>query len=79
MEKEYFEKLEDVLGEMESLKRVIGLMLSEFLEFRANALNQNEIIERYTIVQTLSNSIFELLCFQTKELESFIETKIETQ
>ena len=77
MKDESFYKLEDVLGEMEGIKEIMGLLLSEFLEFRVNTLNQEQLKEKYTIIQIVSNAIFDLLCFQTKELKDFIEKYIQ--
>ena len=62
-------------GKMESIKKILGLLLSEVLEFRVEALKQEELIEKYTIAQTISSTIFDLLCYETKELRTFIENK----
>ena len=66
-------------GEIESIKKLIGLILSQFLEFRVNVLKEDELAERYTIVQTMLNSVFDLLCFETKELKDFIEAAFEEE
>ncbi len=48
LETEYFDKIETMLGEMESLKNVIGLLLDETLEATAKSLNTEELTARYT-------------------------------
>ena len=73
LEMENFNKIEDLFGEMESLKKLVGLTITECFEFRATALEQNEIKENYIKGQTMTNAIFDLLHYQTKELREFIE------
>ena len=75
MNKECFDKLEDVLGEMESLKRLIDVLLSEFLEYRVEAVEPGELADKYRITQVIINAIFNLLCFQTQETREFIENQ----
>ncbi len=40
LEAEYFDRIETVLGQMEGLKNVVGLLLDEMLEVRAESLTQ---------------------------------------
>ena len=66
-------------GKMENIKEILGLLLSEFLEFRVNSLKDEELRAKYTTTQIISNSVFELLCFETKELKTFIENKAKKE
>ncbi len=72
LEAEYFDKIETMLGEMESLKNVIGLLLDETLE----SLNTEELTARYTDNQIVLNIIFDLMCYQTQETREFVNSHI---
>lgn len=41
LEAEYFDKIETILGQMEGLKNVIGLLLDETLEATAESLKED--------------------------------------
>ena len=76
LEAEYFDKIETILGQMEGLKNVVGLLLDEMLETRAESLNTEELITRYTDNQIILNILFDLMCYQTQETRKFINSHI---
>lgn len=76
LEAEYFDKIETILGQMESLKSAVGLLLDETLEATAESLNTEELIIRYTNNQIILNIIFDLMCYQTQETREFISSHI---
>ena len=76
LEAEYFDKIETVLGQMESLKNVVGILLDEMLEAKAENLDTEELITRYTDNQIILNILFDLMCYQTHETREFINSHI---
>ncbi len=76
LEAEYFDKIETLLGQMEGLKNVIGLLLDETLEATAKSLNTEELTARYTYNQIVLNIIFDLMCYQTQETRKFVNSHI---
>ncbi len=76
LEAEYFDKIEILLGQMEGLKNVIGLLLDETLEATAKSLNIEELTARYTDNQIVLNIIFDLMCYQTQETREFVNSHI---
>lgn len=76
LEAEYFDKIETMLGQMEGLKSVIGLLLDETLEATAENLNTEELTARYTDNQIVLNIIFDLICYQTQETREFVNSHI---
>lgn len=76
LEAEYFDKIETILGQMEGLKNVIGLLLDETLEASAESLNTEELTTRYTDNQIILNIIFDLICYQTQETREFVNSHI---
>lgn len=48
LEAEYFDRIETILGQMEGLKNVVGILLDEMLEAKAESLNTEELITIYT-------------------------------
>ncbi len=76
LEAEYFDKIETVLGQMEGLKNVVGLLLDEMLEAKAESLNIEELITRYTNNQIILNILFDLMCYQTQETREFVNSHI---
>lgn len=76
LEAKYFDKIETMLGQMESLKSVVGLLLDETLEATAKSLNTEELTTRYTDNQIILNIIFDLMCYQTQETREFINSNI---
>jgi len=73
MKEELFDKIEDMLGELESLERLVGVTLTQFFEFRAESLTQNELKENYTNGQIMLNGLFDLLHYRVEETKKFIE------
>ena len=73
---EYFDRIETILGQMEGLKNVIGLLLDEMLEAKAESLNTEELITRYTDNQIILNILFDLMCYQTQETREFVNSHI---
>lgn len=76
LEVEYFDKIETLLGQMEVLKNVIGLLLDETLEATAESLKEDELITKYTDNQIILNILFDLMCYQTQETREFINSHI---
>lgn len=76
LEAEYFDRIETVLGQLESLKNVVGLLLDEMLEARAESLNIEELTTRYTNNQIILNILFDLMCYQTQETREFVNSHI---
>ncbi len=76
LEAEYFDRIETILGQMEGLKNVIGLLLDEMLEAKAESLNIEELITRYTDNQIILNILFDLMCYQTQETRKFVNSHI---
>lgn len=76
LEAEYFDRIETILGQMEGLKNVVGLLLDERLEAKAENLNTEELITRYTDNQVILNILFDLMCYQTKETREFVNSHI---
>ncbi len=76
LEAEYFDKIETMLGQMEGLKNIIGLLLDETLEATAKSLNTEELTARYTDNQIVLNIIFDLMCYQTQETREFVNSHI---
>ena len=76
LEAEYFDKIETMLGEMESLKNVIGLLLDETLEATEKSLNTEELTAKYTDNKIVLNIIFDLMCYQTQETREFVNSHI---
>lgn len=76
IEAEYFDKIETILGQMEGLKNVVGLLLDETLEVTAESLNAEELITRYTDNQIILNILFDLMCYQTQETREFVNSHI---
>ena len=58
LEAEYFYKIETILGQMEGLKNVVGLLLDETLEATAESLNIEELTTRYTDNQIILYILF---------------------
>lgn len=76
LEAEYFDKIEIILGQMEGLKNVVGLLLDETLEATAESLNIEELTTRYTDNQIILNILFDLMCYQTQETREFVNSHI---
>lgn len=76
LEAEYFDKIETVLDQMEGLKNVVGILLDEMLEAKAESLNTEELITRYTHNQIIFNILFDLMCYQTQETREFVNSHI---
>lgn len=76
LEAEYFDKIETILGQMEGLKNVVGLLLDETLEATAESLNIEELTTRYTDNQIILNILFDLMCYQTQETREFVNSHI---
>ncbi len=76
LEAEYFYKIETILGQMEGLKNVVGLLLDETLEATAESLNIEELTTRYTDNQIILNILFDLMCYQTQETREFVNSHI---
>ncbi len=76
LEAECFDRIETVLGQMEGLKNVVGILLDEMLEAKAESLNAEELITRYTDNQIILNIIFDLMCYQTQETREFVNSHI---
>lgn len=76
LEAEYFDKIETMLGQMEVLKNVVGILLDEMLEAKAESLNIEELITRYTDNQIILNVLFDLMCYQTQETRDYINSHI---
>lgn len=76
LEAEYFDKIETILGQMEGLKNVVGILLDEMLEAKAEGLNTEELITRYTDNQIILNILFDLMCYQTQETREFVNSHI---
>ena len=47
LEMDNFSKLEDLLGEIDSIRKLVGLTISECFEYRVQGLEQEEIKENY--------------------------------
>ena len=73
---EYFDRIETILGQMESLKNVVGILLDEMLETKAEGLETEELITRYTDNQIILNILFDLMCYQTQETREFVNSHI---
>lgn len=76
LEEEYFNRIETILGQMEGLKNVVGILLDEMLEAKAENLDTEELITRYTDNQIILNILFDLMCYQTQETREFINSHI---
>ena len=76
LEAEYFDKIETILGQMEGLKNVVGILLDEMLEAKAEILDTEELITRYTDNQIILNILFDLMCYQTQETRKFVNSHI---
>lgn len=76
LEAEYFDRIETILGQMEGLKNVVGLLLDETLEAKVESLNTEELIARYTDNQVILNILFDLMCYQTQETREFVNSHI---
>ena len=76
LEAEYFDRIETILGQMEGLKNVVGLLLDERLEAKAESLKPEELITRYTDNQVILNILFDLMCYQTQETREFVNSHI---
>ena len=76
LEAEYFDRIETILGQMESLKNVVGILLDEMLETKAEGLETEELITRYTYNQIILNILFDLMCYQTQETREFVNSHI---
>lgn len=76
LEAGYFDKIETILGQMEGLKNVVGIFLDEMLEAKAESLNAEELIIRYTDNQIILNILFDLMCYQTQEIREFVNSHI---
>ncbi len=76
LEAVYFDKIETMLGQMEGLKNIIGLLLDETFEATAKSLNTEELTARYTDNQIVLNIIFDLMCYQTQETREFVNSHI---
>lgn len=76
LEAEYFDRIETILGQMEGLKNVVGILLDEMLEAKAENLDTEELITRYTDNQIILNILFDLMCYQTQETREFINSHI---
>lgn len=76
LEAEYFDKIETILGQMEGLKNVVGILLDEMLEAKAESLDKEELTTRYTDNQIILNILFDLMCYQTQETRKFINSHI---
>ena len=76
LEVEYFDKIETILGQMEGLKNVVGILLDEMLEAKAESLDTEEVTTRYTDNQIILNILFDLMCYQTQETREFINSHI---
>lgn len=76
LEAEYFDRIETILGQMESLKNVVGILLDEMLETKAEGLETEELITRYTDNQIILNILFDLMCYQTQETREFVNSHI---
>ena len=76
LEAEYFDRIETILGQMEGLKNVVGLLLDEVLEAKAESLKPEELITRYTDNQVILNILFDLMCYQTQETREFVNSHI---
>ena len=58
------------------MKNVVGILLDEMLEAKAESLNAEELITRYTDNQIILNIIFDLMCYQTQETREFVNSHI---
>lgn len=76
LEIEYFDRIETMLGQMQGLKDVVGLILGEILEVRAESLSKGELLPKYVAAQVMTNAIFDLLCYQTEETREFVNSHI---
>ena len=76
LEAEYFDKIETVLGQMEGLKNVVGILLDEMLEAKAESMETEDLITRYTDNQIILNILFDLMCYQTQETRKFVNSHI---
>ena len=61
---------------MEGLKNLFGILLDEMLEAKAESLETEELIIRYTDNQIILNILFDLMCYQTQETREFINSHI---
>lgn len=77
MEKESFSRLETISCEMEELKDLVILMLEDCFALKVTALKEYEVREKYMTAQTLTNSIFRLLNYSIKDMDSFIKKVYE--
>ena len=73
LEAEYFDKVEDLLGELESMERLTGVLLTSFFEFRVENLTLDEIRESYSSGQVIINGLFDLLNYRVEQTKKFIE------
>ncbi|MCI8640273.1 MAG: hypothetical protein HFJ59_00085 [Clostridia bacterium] len=76
LETEYFDRIETILGQMEGLKNVVGILLDEMLEAKAEILDTEELTTRYTDNQILLNILFDLMYYQTQETREFVNSHI---
>lgn len=76
LEAEYFDRIETILGQMEGLKNVVGILLDEMLKAKAESLEKEELITRYTDNQIILNILFDLMCYQTQETREFVNSHI---
>lgn len=76
LEAEYFDRIETILGQMEGLKNLVRILLDEMLEAKAESLNTEELIIRYTDNQIILNILFDLMCYQTQETREFVNSHI---
>jgi len=78
LERDYFDKIEDIFAQVQAMKDVINILLTDCFEFRVEALEQKELKENYIKGQIIINAIFDLLCYQTEETREFISKQIES-
>lgn len=76
LEIKYFDRIETMLGQMQGLKDVVGLILGEILEVRAEGLSKGELLPKYVAAQVMTNAIFDLLCYQTEKTREFVNSHI---
>lgn len=76
LEAEYFDRIETILGQMEGLKNLVGILLDEMLETKAESMETEDLIIRYTDNQIILNILFDLMCYQTQETREFINSHI---
>lgn len=72
LETKYFDEIENMLGELETVKNLVGVMITEFFEIRVECLTQNEIIKNYVSANAMITGIFDLLYFQVEKTREFI-------